>query len=94
VGDTRIRPIRIVRLWCKDGQVRTTVTISEEVLELVKVRAARQGKREVEVIEESLRFGLGRDLLDGLWSKNKMSESQAMRLAVEAQHSTRHRRGR
>jgi hypothetical protein len=76
------------------AKVRTTVTINEDVLKLVKVRAARLGKGVSEVIEDSLRRVLGLDLLDRLWSKNKMSEGQAMRLAVEAQHSTRRRRRR
>jgi hypothetical protein len=72
-------------------KVRTTVTINEDVLKIVKVRAARLGKGDSEVIEDSLRRDLGLDLLDRLWSKNKMSEGQAMQLAVEAQHSTRRR---
>jgi hypothetical protein len=76
------------------AKVRTTVTLNEDVLKLVKVRAARLGKGVSEVIEDSLRRVLGLDLLDRLWSKNKMSEGQAMRLAVEAQHSTRRRRRR
>ena len=76
------------------AKVRTTVTINEDVLKLVKVRAARLGKGDSEVIEESLRRDLGLDLLDRLWSTNKMSEGQAMRLAIEAQHSTRRRRRR
>lgn len=76
------------------AKVRTTVTINEDVLKLVKVRAARLGKGDSEVIEDSLRRDLGMDLLDRLWSKNRMSEGQAMRLAVEAQHSIRHRRRR
>ena len=76
------------------GKVRTTVTINEDVLKLVKVRAARLGKSDSEVIEDSLRRGLGLDLLDRLWSKNKISKGQAMRLAVETQHSTRRRRRR
>lgn len=75
-------------------KVRTTVTIDEDVLKLVKVRAARLGKGDSEVIEDSLRRDLGLDLLDRLWSKSKLSEGQAMRLAVEAQHSTRRRRRR
>jgi len=41
------------------------------------------------VIEESLRRDLGLDLLDRLWSRNKLSEDEAMRLAIEAQHRTR-----
>ena len=73
-------------------KVRTTLTLDEEVMRLVKVRAARQGKGDSEVIEESLRRDLGLDLLAGIWSKNQMTDEQAMRLAVEAQHSSRSRR--
>ena len=61
-------------------------------MRLVKVRAARQGKGDSEVIEESLRRDLGLDLLDRLWSKDPLDEEQAMRLALKAQHSTRARR--
>lgn len=82
---------------CYDADVvktRTTVTLDEEVLRWVKVRAARTGKGDSEVIEDSLRRDLGFELLDRLWSKNRMDEDQAMRLALEAQHSTRRRRSR
>jgi hypothetical protein len=75
-------------------KIRTTVTLDEEVLKLVKVRAARMGKGDSEVIEDSLRRDLGLDLLDRLWSKNQMPEDKAVALAVEAQHSTRPRRRR
>jgi hypothetical protein len=75
-------------------KVRTTVTLDEEVLKWVKVRAARLGKGDSEVIEESLRRDLGFELLDRLWSKDQMSEDRAIQLAVEAQHSTRPRRRR
>ncbi len=71
------------------SKVRTTVTLEEEVLRLVKVRAARLGKGDSQVIEESLRRDLGLELLDRLWSENRMDEAQAMKLALEAQHSTR-----
>lgn len=73
-------------------KIRTTLTLDEEVMRLVKVRAARQGKGDSEVIEESLRRDLGLELLDRLWSGDRLSEEQAMRLALEAQHSTRSRR--
>jgi hypothetical protein len=76
------------------SKVRTTVTLDEEVLRWVKVRAARMGKGDSEVIEESLRRDLGMELLDRLWSKDQMPEDQAAQLAVEAQHSTRPRRRR
>ena len=70
-------------------KVRTTVTLDEQVLKWVKVRAARVGKGDSEVIEDSLRRDLGIELLERLWSKNQMPEAQALKLAVEAQHSTR-----
>lgn len=75
-------------------KVRTTVTLDEEVLRWVKVRAARQGRGDSQVIEESLRRDLGLDLLDRLWAKNRLSEDAAMRLAIQAQHRTRPTRRR
>jgi len=73
-------------------KVRTTVTLDEDVLRWVRVRAARQGKGDSQVIEESLRRDLGLDLLERLWDKNRMGEDDAMKLAIEAQHQTRPRR--
>ena len=75
-------------------KIRTTVTLDEEVLKWVKVRGARMGKGDSEVIEDSLRRDLGLELLDRLWSKNQLPDDQAAQLAVEAQHSTRPRRRR
>jgi Ribbon-helix-helix protein, copG family len=76
----------------KMRRLRTTVTLDEDVLRWVRVRAARQGKGDSQVIEESLRRDLGLDLLERLWNKNRLDEGEAMRLAVEAQHRTRPRR--
>lgn len=76
------------------SKVRTTVTLDEEVMRLVKVRAARQRKGDSEVIEESLRRDLGLESLEKLWARNRLDEEQANQLAVEAQHSTRTRRRR
>lgn len=74
------------------AKVRTTLTIDEEVLRAVKVRSARTGKGDSEVIEEALRRELGFDLLDRLWQRNDLDEEQALQLAVEAQHKTRRQR--
>jgi hypothetical protein len=76
------------------GKVRTTVTIEESVLRAVKIRAARLGRGDSEVIEESLRRDLGLDLLERLWAKNDLPEGEAVALAVEAQHKTRPRGAR
>ena len=73
-------------------KVRTTLTVEEEVLRAVKVRGARTGKGDSEVIEEALRRELGFDLLDRLWQRSDLPEHDATALAVEAQHRTRRRR--
>ena len=74
------------------SKTRTTLTIDEDVLRAVKVRAARTGKADGEVIEDALRRDLGMDLLDRLWAQNDLGEDEAVELAVEAQHATRPRR--
>jgi hypothetical protein len=74
------------------SKVRTTLTVDAEVLRAVKVRAARTGKGDSQVIEEALRRDLGLDLLDRLWARNQLSEEEATALAVEAQHAVRRRR--
>lgn len=74
------------------AKVRTTLTVDAEVLRAVKVRAARSGMGDSEVIEEALRRDLGMDLLERLWARNQLSEEKAMALAVEAQHESRRRR--
>lgn len=71
--------------------VRTTLTIDEDVLRAVKLRGARTGKGDSEVIEEALRRELGLDLLDRLWGAADLADEAASRLAVEAQHATRPR---
>jgi hypothetical protein len=73
------------------SKVRTTLTIDEDVLKWVKVRAARTGVSDSAVIEASLRRDLKLDLLDELWSMATMSEPAASELALEAQHATRPR---
>ena len=70
-------------------KVRTTLTIDPEVLRAVKVRAARLGKGDSDVIEEALRRDLGLDLLDRLWAASDLDEDEALALAVEAPPRTR-----
>jgi len=70
-------------------KIRTTLTIDEGVLRAVKVRAARTGKGDSEVIEEALRRDLGLDLLERVWARSELSEQEAMALADEAKHETR-----
>ncbi|MCL6538951.1 MAG: ribbon-helix-helix protein, CopG family [Acidothermus sp.] len=74
------------------AKVRTTVTVDDQVLTAVRVRAAREGVSDSQVIEAALRRDLGLDLLDRLWAKNDLSEDDAIALAIEAQHATRRAR--
>ena len=73
------------------SKVRTTLTIDEAVLRAVKIRAARTGQGDSEIIEEALRRDLGLDLLERIWTRGQLSEAEATALAVEAQHATRPR---
>lgn len=58
----------------------------------MKVRAARSGRGDSEVIEEALGRDIGLDLLDRLWERNDLDEAAAVDLAVEAQHASRRKR--
>jgi len=73
------------------AKTRTTLTVEESILKAVKVRAARTGRGDSEVIEEALRRDLGLDLLERLWERADLDEAVATDLAVEAQHATRRR---
>jgi predicted CopG family antitoxin len=73
-------------------KARTTLTIDAEVLRAVRLRAASTGRGDSEVIEEALRRQFGLDVLETMWAKASLSEDEAMKLAVEAQHKTRPRR--
>jgi len=76
------------------AKVRTTLTIDETVLRAVKIRAARTGQGDSEVIEGALRRELGLDLLERLWAQDQLPVGEATALAVEAQHATRPRASR
>jgi hypothetical protein len=75
-------------------KARTTLTIDEDVLRAVRVRGARSGKGDSQVIEDALRRELGFDLLERLWERNDLPEDEATELALEAQDWARRRRRR
>ncbi len=70
-------------------KVSTTLTIDEAVLRAVRVRAARTGLGDSQVIEAALRRDLGLDLLERPWTGEQMGEDAAMALALEAQRASR-----
>jgi hypothetical protein len=71
------------------AKARTTITLDERVLRAVRVKAARSGRRDSDVIEEALRRDLGLDLLERVWKTADLDEDEALRMAVEAQHEGR-----
>jgi hypothetical protein len=66
-----------------------TVTLDDRVLRAVRVKAARTGRRDSEVIEDALRRDLGFDLLARVWESARLDEDEAMRFAVEVQYESR-----
>jgi hypothetical protein len=71
-------------------KTRTTLTIDEDVLRAVKLRAAATGEGESVVIEKAIRRDLGLDALTELWANvEPMPEGDAMDLALEAQRAAR-----
>ncbi|MGI9034283.1 MAG: ribbon-helix-helix protein, CopG family [Acidimicrobiales bacterium] len=51
------------------SKTRTMLTIDEQVLRALKVRAARTGKGDSEVIKEAVRPGINRQQRQGLWQE-------------------------
>jgi hypothetical protein len=73
------------------AKTRTTLTVDEEVLRAVRIKAARTGKRDSEVIEESLRRDLGLDELERIWARVKPlpGDDDGLALAYEELHAMR-----
>jgi hypothetical protein len=75
------------------SKTRTTLTVEADVLRAVRIRAARLGKRDSEVIEESLRRDLAVDALEDLWSKVTAAPGgEGLELAEAELHAMRKER--
>jgi hypothetical protein len=76
------------------AKTRTTLTVDEEVLRAVRIKAARTGKRDSEVIEESLRRDLGLGVLEEIWARVKPlpGEDDGLAVAYEELHAMRRER--
>jgi predicted transcriptional regulator len=74
-------------------KTRTTVTLDEEIFRAVKIKAARTGKRDSQIIEESLRRDLGLEGLEDLWAQvTPAPEDEGMALADAELHTMRKER--
>lgn len=68
---------------------KTTIYLDEDVLRAARVFAAREGRRDSEVVEDALRSYLGLETLERIWSRSELSEEAALSLAYEALEASR-----
>ena len=77
------------------ARTKATVYLDPDVLRATRIRAARTGKRDSDVVEEALRVHLGLAGIDRIRSASDLEPDEAMRLAYEELHAMRReRRGR
>ncbi|MGH2750093.1 MAG: ribbon-helix-helix protein, CopG family [Actinomycetota bacterium] len=69
------------------AKVKTTLSLDEALMRQVRVRAARTGTSQSEVLERALREGLG--IIDRVRAKANLDEEEAVRLASEVIHEPR-----
>jgi geranylgeranyl pyrophosphate synthase len=68
---------------------KTTIYVEDTLLRAAKVLAARTGKKEYEVFEDALRGHLGLEALQTVWSRNKLTEKDALEVAYREIHASR-----
>ncbi len=73
------------------ARAKTTVYLDPDVLRATRIRAARTGKRDSDVVEEALREYLGLAVIDRVRARSELSADQAMALANEEVHDARKR---
>jgi hypothetical protein len=73
-------------------RTKATVYLDPEVLRAARIRAARTGKRDSDVVEEALRQHLGLAGVDRMQSTSDLDPDEAMRLAYEELHALRRER--
>ncbi|MGH8910559.1 MAG: hypothetical protein ACRD0K_29705 [Egibacteraceae bacterium] len=72
---------------------KVTVYLDPEVARAARVRAARAGRRDSEVVEEALRAYLGIAALDEAQALSTLSEAEALDLAYAELKAARRERG-
>lgn len=69
------------------ARVKTTLAIDEGLIRQVRVRAARTGRRDSDVLEEALREGLG--ILERMRGRARLTDEEALELAGRVVHDVR-----
>ena len=70
---------------------RATYSLDGSLLRATRIAAARQGRRESQIVEDALRSYLGLGLLEEIWARNPsdLDADEALELAVAQQHAAR-----
>lgn len=81
-----------MEIWQYGGMARqkTTLTIDENLMRQVRVRAARTNRSQSESLEEALREGLG--VIERIRAKAHLAEEEALDLASSVVHEVRRSR--
>jgi hypothetical protein len=74
------------------ARTKATVYLDPEVLRATRIRAARTGKRDSDVVEDALREYLGLAVIDRIRSRFDLEEEEAMRIANAELHAMRRER--
>lgn len=74
------------------ARAKATIYLDPEVLRATRIRAARTGRRDSDVVEEALREHLGLAAIDRIRSSSDLDEEEATRLAYEELHAMRRER--
>ena len=69
------------------ARAKTTLSIDEGLMRQVRIRAARSGRTQSEVLEVALREGLG--IVNQIRSKAQLGEEEAFQLAHDVVHEVR-----
>ena len=65
------------------------VYVDDEVMRAARIRAARAGKRDSDIVEEALRAYLGFDAIEAVWGRSALTEDEALSLANDEVHAAR-----
>lgn len=68
---------------------KTTIYIEDFILRAAKIAAAREGKRDYQIVEDALRRHLGLEILERVGGRANLSEDEALRMAYRELHATR-----
>lgn len=74
------------------ARVKTTLSLDDRLMRIVRVRAARSGRSQSDVLEEALKEGLG--VVERMRAKAGLVEEDALKLASTVVHDVRSSRGK